>query len=80
MSEDFHIISKATKYLDQHYYHEMKLQELSTGIGVPYTRCQQLFRRWSNADPQTLLKCLAKKNYRGAIFNENSSILQEDYG
>lgn len=79
MLEDFCIISKAVKYLDQHYYHEMKLEELSIGIGVPYSKCERLFRRWSNTGSHELLKCLAKKNYREAISNKNSSILQQDY-
>lgn len=86
MPEDFTIISQAAGYIDRNYLHEVALEEVSNGIGVPHTKFQQIFRRWSNTEPQIFLKCLAKKNYRSALLdrnfliNERNSDYQQTFG
>jgi AraC family transcriptional regulator of adaptative response/methylated-DNA-[protein]-cysteine methyltransferase len=80
MLDDFHIISKVSEYLDRNYHHEITLEKVSAGIGVSYTKCRQIFRRWSNTEPQILLKYLAKKNYRDALIDGNISITKKEFG
>ena len=77
LSEDYHRIEQAIRFLEENVRRQPDLAEVATHVGLSEYHFQRLFSRWAGISPKRFLQYLTKENAKTLL--SRTSVLNAAY-